>query len=293
MRGRSTAGVMAAVLLAALALAGCTPEPPAGVDRLLTDDWAKPAQVEGYVPEAGICIASRPGHYPNRASVLDEIACTANHYGEVVHVGAFTTDARPGPAQLAAAYTECDAKSKGYLGRFWWEARTQLYVTVPTEAAWAGGARWFRCDVVEVFDASKDGVWLGRQGRLKEGIPAALLVGCVSAKKKGRTITEMPEVACTAAHNAEWVGAFRASATTAYPASDRQWGVLHRQCRTLVAKFVGVGSSQAGRFATIASTSGSASWKAGDRRVRCAIWFDTKTMKKSARGTKGRGLPNF
>lgn len=38
---------------------------------------------------------------------------------------------------------------------------------------------------------------------------------------------------------------------------------------------------------------GPANWSEGDRFVRCLIWFESKTAKKSAKGSKGRGLPGF
>ncbi len=287
MRGRSLRGAMVVALLTTVVAAGCADGPPPGTDGALTDDWAKVAQVKGYAPEAGSCIRDRPGQYATRPSRDGEIDCASNHYGEAVHVGTFTTDTMPGPVQLATAYTECDAKSKGYLGRFWWEASLDLYVSVPTEAAWRGGARWFRCDVVQLFDVT--GRWTARQGRLQGSVPADLLQGCLTAPEKG----EVAAVPCTKAHNAEYVGAVRATATTPFPKSKRQFDVLHRQCRELIAKFVGVGKDQAGRFGTYLFPKDVVSWNGGNRLVRCAVWFDDKTMKKSARGTRGKGVPNF
>ncbi|MEU8081539.1 septum formation family protein [Catellatospora citrea] len=293
MRGRLTVGTMLAALLTNLALAGCGASLPAEVDTELTDDWVKVADVEGWVPEAGVCLGAAPkdtGRYTD--FVVD---CAKTHYAEVVHVGEFAgLTAEPGPKDNAAALAECDKQSTTYLGRPWGDARLELTLAVPTPAAWDGGARWFRCDVTEVSSVFDEMNWVQREGSLKGAVPAALVVGCTHTQDKGETIVKMPEVPCAQAHNSEFVGFYRAGMTTAYPVSERQWNVIHDRCQELAAKFIGVSTSAADRIGVISSPHGSESWAAGDRVVRCSVWFSGgKTMKKSVKGSKGKGVPGW
>ncbi|WP_196279014.1 septum formation family protein [Catellatospora vulcania] len=284
---------MLAALLTNLALAGCGTGLPAEVDSKLTDDWVKVADVKGWVPEAGVCLGVAPkdtGRYTD--FVVD---CAKTHYAEVAHVGEFKgLTAAPAPKDTAAAYAECDRESATYLGRSWGQARLELTLAVPTPTAWDGGARWFRCDVTEVSSVFDEMNWVQRAGSLKGNVPAELLVGCTHTQEKGDVIVKMPEVPCTKAHNSEYVGFFRASQTTAFPKSDRQWNVLHDKCQGLAAKFLGVSTSSADRIGVVSSPANSESWAAGDRVVRCSIYFfNGKTMKKSAKGSKGKGVPGW
>ncbi|WP_144119706.1 septum formation family protein [Catellatospora sichuanensis] len=293
MRGRLTVGTMLAALLTNLALAGCGTALPAEVDTELTDDWVKVADVKGWVPEAGVCLGAAPkdtGRYTD--SVVD---CAKTHHAEVVHVGEFPgLTAAPGPKDTAAAFAECDKQSATYLGRPWGEARLELTLAVPTPSAWDGGARWFRCDVTEVSSVFDEMNWVKREGSLKGAVPAALVVGCTHTQDKGATIVKMPEVPCTKAHNSEFVGFYRASMTTAYPKSERQWNVIHDKCQELAAKFIGVSTGSANRIGVISSPHNAEAWASGDRVVRCSVWFyDGKTMKKSAKATKGKGVPGW
>lgn len=289
MRGRLKAGAMLAALLVNVALAGCgTVALPADVDKDLTDDWAAVAEVKVQVPPSGVCLGEGVGRADPGV-----LACSELHFVEVVHVGAFDGDKPPSAARLAAAYAECDREAAKYLGRPWWQGRLELAITVPQDHVWAGGARWFRCDLVEVGDAGTSGGRTLRSGSLKDGFPAALVLGCVNVATKESDVRFMTDVACSKKHNSEWVGFFRAAEGTAYPTSERQWDVLHKQCRVQVGRYLGVSTAQAGRLGVISIPRGFEEWKAGNRAVRCAMWFETKSMTKSAKGTKGKGVPYF
>ncbi|WP_144119707.1 septum formation family protein [Catellatospora sichuanensis] len=288
MRGRLKAGTMLAALLVNVVLAGCAAALPAEVDTDLTDDWATVAEVKVQVPPSGVCLGKSVG-----TSAGDELPCSEQHFIEVVHVGAFEGEKLPSATQLAAAYAECDTASAKHLGRPWWEGRLELQLTIPKDHVWAGGARWFRCDLFEVGDAGTTGGPTLRSGSLKDGFPAALVLGCVNVAMSEDDVRFMTDVACGKKHNSEWVGFYRAAEGTAYPTSERQWDVLHQQCRVLVGKYLGVSTAQADRLGLISIPRGYERWKAGDRAVRCAMWFETKTMTKSAKGTKGKGVPYF
>lgn len=289
MRVRLTAGAVTVALLTGLAMSGCAAKLPPEVDRSLTDDWVKAAQVEGFVPEAGTCLDVVPkgtGRYTDLT-----VDCSVLHYTETVHVGRFAETATRGPKDFAAAFTECDTKAKAYIGRPWSDGTLVLKVTTPTDAAWGGGARWFRCDLTEVDSVSGGANWVRRSTSLTAGIPAASLLTC--GKYNRKTTNTMPRVACTTAHNAEFAGVFRAAAGTAFPKSERQWDVVHKQCRAVVGRFLGVSATTAQRWGVVSYHLGEDDWTAGNRLVRCYVWFGGGTMKKSAKGSKGKGLPNF
>ncbi len=290
MRGRLTAGTMLVALLTNLALAGCGAKLPAAVDGELTDDWAKVAQVKGYEPQVGACYGAAPKDTGGRFdSVVD---CKPSHYGETVHVGRFGGDDKPGPKERAAAFRDCDKQANAYIGRPWADGKFYLTLTVPTDRAWDGGARWYRCDVTESTTVFGDDRWATRVGTLKDGITADALLRCGKAVLKSGRIQSVVNVPCTVAHNAEYVGMFRAGDLVAYPKSERQWDVLHRECRKVVGTYLG-SQSAAGRFGLISWPMGPENWSDGDRTVRCLIWFESKTTKKSAKGSKGRGLPGY
>ncbi|GAA2386133.1 hypothetical protein Cme02nite_67040 [Catellatospora methionotrophica] len=291
MRGRLTAGTMLAALLMNVTLAGCGAALPDGADGQLADDWAPVAEVKAVVPEAGTCLDTRPT--PSGSSWDKAVPCISSHYSEIAHVGTFTGDTEPSPAQLAAAYAECDTRSAAYLGRPWWQARLQVHISIPMTRAWEGGARWFRCDLVQVESANWDDTWVARTGSLKGAVPADLLVSCGSAVAKGEFIDSMTEVPCATAHNSEYIGFFRAPLTTPYPKSDRQWTALYRQCSELAAGYVGVSKTQWYKLPTVAWLAYPEAWAAGDRRVRCTVYFGTKKIKKTVKGSKGNGVPYF
>ncbi|BCJ74514.1 hypothetical protein CS0771_40580 [Catellatospora sp. IY07-71] len=289
MRGRLLAGTVLAALLTNLALAGCAPGLPSQADGKLVDDWAKMAAVTGWEPKVGECLGGAPTEVAMRSAPI--VDCAETHYGEVVHVGTVKTDKYPGPAQKAAALAECDAKAKVYLGRPWGEARLELRVAFPRTGTWESGARWFRCEVAQIKTADDDSSFTTRTGSLKGAIPAALLAGCVFVHKTGDDISQMEDVPCSKAHHAEYVGVFRDTATSPYPTSDRQWNRIHRECDKLTAKFVGVSVNQTLYYGGIASVRDKDTWASGDHAVRCAISFGKKTVKKSVRGSKGKGIP--
>ncbi len=288
MRGRLWAGTVLAAMLSSVALAGCAPGLPSAADGKLVDDWAKMAAVTGWEPKVGECLGGAPVDVAMRtAPVVD---CAEKHYGEVVHVGTLTTDAYPGPKQKAAALTECDAKAKAYLGRPWGDARLDLRVAFPRTGTWESGARWFRCEVSEI-KTYDDGDFITRTGSLKGAIPAALLAGCFVVHEQGDEISQMEDVPCNKPHHGEFVGVYRASATAAYPKSERQWNTIHKGCQALKGRFLGVSASEARYYGGIAQVTSEADWSEGIRTVRCSVSWDKK-ISKSVRGSKGKGIPS-
>ncbi|GAA2354534.1 hypothetical protein Cme02nite_47640 [Catellatospora methionotrophica] len=291
MRGRLTAGATLVALLATLALAGCGQALPAEVDAALVDDWKPVAEVTGWTPEAGACLATVSVDIALRSAAVKD--CAEPHYGEVVHVGKFPGDTYPGPKEKAAALYECDLKAMLYLGRAWGHAaKLELRLSTPKVDTWTSGARWYRCEISEQASTEDAERFVLRTGSLKGAIPPALLNNCVKAVIADDAVSRMDDIACTTAHNAEYVGVFREPATAAYPdGSAKTWDRLHKTCGTLITQYLGVPASRAVYYGSIALPASGERWAAGDHTVQCAVFFD-KTLRKSARDSKGKGLPS-
>lgn len=294
-RWMAAAGGAAAVLTL---MAGCSL--PEGVDGALTDDWPAPAAPELWSgPEAGVC------HPVNVSEIVllhdyRPVSCDRKHAVETVHVGKFTGDhaARDttppfGSPAYRAAFGECVTRSTEYLGGDFRSGRVWLQVGLPSNVAWAGGARWFRCDVWEYAD---DDAWDGevsRDGSLRDSLRGdrPLGFGCFTVTEKDDEIDNMEPVPCDKPHNAEFAGVVVAKAVP-YPANDKAgWDVLGKPCWGPVAAYAGLknDSRLPYRVDLIYQSLGKAQWDRGNRGVRCYLYLD----KDVTRPMKGAGPAAF
>jgi len=297
MRGRLA--ILLAFALVLLAACGN----PAGVDGDLTNGWAAAPAPSGFTPVAGTC------HLGNFAPVgtrvaYDEVDCALRHRTETVYVGTFPSPAADaavppiaGSAGARDAYRTCDLRTIEYVGAQWRDARLWIGVTQPSAVAWSGGARWFRCDVLEVSSIENDGGLVQRTGTLQDALqePASPLLLTCYAVQTGSTgaIATMPPTSCRAKHNAEYVGIWYASATAAFPKSDAQWAAFHDGCRHMVASYVAVpddGDLQY-RAGVVSLPPGLTEWNQGDRGVRCYLWLDDTTLTATLKGKGAAALP--
>ncbi|MBB5873188.1 hypothetical protein F4553_006622 [Allocatelliglobosispora scoriae] len=277
-------------------LAACTSGPPAGTDGDLADNWGSLPPAVAYLPTAGTCDSSTPGPV---AAIWNAhpVACTGEHNGETVYVsqlsGAVASLPVPPKADnpgLLPAWRDCDREATTFVGRPWSDARLELYLVLPTENAWKSGSHWFRCDLNEVKDVD-DYLPTSRTGSLQAPLDPKLLIGCLqTTSDKNDLIVKEVVVACTAKHNAEYVGSIW-STLAAYPTKDTQFRPLFNACYSKIDAYVGMKNTRTGTF--IARAASDDQWKAGYRVVRCYLWLDKKTMSKSAKGTKGKGVPTF
>ncbi|ROP31555.1 septum formation family protein [Couchioplanes caeruleus] len=300
-RRLSRCGVAAALsVLVAVSLAGCAK--PGGVDGDLTDQWAALGVPTGFTPTAGTCHLANFSQFGPRAS-YEEVDCQLVHRTETVHVGEYPSPAAEAPeppanasAAARAAYATCDKKTTEYVGGPWRTARLWIGVTQPTRAAWAGGARWFRCEVVVSSSVEDDGGLVQRVGTLRGALQEAaspLLLTCyrVLLDKDGE-IGTMPAAPCSAPHNAEFVGVWDAG-DRAYPKTTKQWDAYHDGCRGLIASYVGVpdDADLQYRAGVVSLPGGDDVWELGDRGVRCYLWVDTNKLKGSLKGKGQKALP--
>jgi hypothetical protein len=298
-RLRTCLGVTA-VLASLLLLAGCGK--PGGVDGNLVNDWTPMAAPTGFVPRTETC------HLANFAATgtrdtYEEIDCDQRHRTETVYVGTYPSpaadsDSPPvdGSAAARNAYRTCDLKTTEYVGGPWRTARLWIGVTHPTAAAWSGGARWFRCDVLEISSIEDDGGLVQRAGTVKDELSdpvSPLLLTCYAIKLDGvGAIDTMPASSCAAKHNAEFAGVWYAG-DVAYPQKDAQWTAFHDGCRKLIATYTHVPDDPDLQYRTgvVSLPGGQDVWALGDHGVRCYLWLDGSVLTGSLRGKGIAGLP--
>ncbi|WP_436525739.1 septum formation family protein [Actinoplanes sp. HUAS TT8] len=272
------------------------------LDGDLTNDWGAMAPATGFEPLADTCHLANFAKTGPRAT-YEEVDCAVQHRTETVFVGAYTgaaAEAEQPPSDTSAgaraAYATCDQKTSTYVGGPWRTARLWIGVTHPSPAAWTGGSRWFRCDVVELDSIEDNGALVERQGSLRGVLTAGsdLELGCYAIKlKDGGAIDTMPPSPCGERHNAEFVGVWEAPSAEAYPRGDAAWEKFHDGCRTVVATWAGVPDDKNLQFRTgVVSLPGNADvWAEGDRGVRCYLWLDGAELTTSLKGKGTRSLP--
>jgi Septum formation len=300
MRHRLRTRLGAALSLLVLATAGCGT--PGGIDGDLADDWAAIGVPTGFTPVADTCHLANYTPVGPR-STYEEVDCKLKHRTETVYVGAYedpaaVADAPPadGSAGARAAYRTCDEKTTEFVGGPWRTARLWIGVTRPSAAAWTGGARWFRCEVLEIDSIEDDSGLVMRVGSLEDALrtPASeLLLTCYAVQTDSNgAIDTMPSANCTTTHNAEFVGVWDAG-DRAYPKEAEQWADFHDGCRTLIAEYVGVPDDEDLQFRTgvVSLPGGEDVWALGDRAVRCYLWVDGAALTSSLKGKGEKSLP--
>ena len=283
-----------------LAVAGCARQ--VGIDGDLTNGWGAMMPATGFEPASGSCHMANFAEVGTRAA-YEEIDCALRHRTETVYVGTYEAPAADaeappavGSAGAKAAYKICDDKTTTYLGGPWRNARIWIGVTHPTEAAWDGGARWFRCEAPELSSIEDDGGLVQRAGSLRSVLASGtseLMLTCYTiALDSAGAITTMPGVSCTAKHNAEFVGIWYAKDLD-YPKDDAAWAKFHTGCRALIATFVGVPNDKDLQYRTgVVSLPGNDDvWSLGDFGVRCYLWLDGAGLMSSLKGKGPTSLP--
>jgi hypothetical protein len=297
---RTRLGVTAAASLLAVSAGGCGN--PGGVDGHLTNNWTMIGAPVGFTPLAETC------HLANYTLVgarntYEEVDCELKHRTETVYVGTYgdpaseaTEPPAEGSAGARAAYKVCDAETTKFVGAPWRTGRLWIGVTQPSPAAWKGGARWFRCEVLEISSIEDDGGLVMRTGSVQDALkPSAspLRLTCYAIKlDSAGSIDTMPAASCSGRHNAEFVGIWTAG-DLAYPESDSQWAKFHDGCRKLIASYVGVPDDSDLQYRTgvVSLPGGTDVWALGDRGVRCYLWLDGADLTSSLKGKGTEGLP--
>ena len=297
---RTRLGIMASAVLLVL-VAGCGN--PGGVDGDLTNGWGPMAPAAGFEPNPGTCHTANFALVGAR-STYEEVACGLQHRTETVYVGTYDSPAAEadeppadGSAGARSAYQTCDDQTTRYVGAPWRNARLWIGVTHPTPPAWAGGARWFRCELLELSSVEDDGGVVQRTGSLRNALATGksdLMLTCYAIQlDNSGAIQSMPPLGCTARHNAEFVGVWYAGDDLDYPKKDADWTKFHDGCRKLIATYVGVPDDADLQFRTgvVSLPGGEDVWALGDRGVRCYLWLDGVGLTGSLKGKGAKSLP--
>lgn len=287
--------------LAATALAGCSDDDrPAGIDGDLTGAWGGFGDPVPFLPAVQACHSQA---FTASVALADyrPVTCDQQHLAETVHVGTFAgaaaeLEAPPAPdsAEQRAAYQECDQRATEYLGGDFRQGRLWLGVAAPTEPGWQGGARWFRCELVEVESVYGDQV--PREGSLAGTLSgdSGLKLGCYAVAVADGAVEQMSPVGCDEVHQAEFVGVWRAP-SDAYPdpADGDAETQVYEGCREQVAAYVSVPADGdlVYRTGTIADWMSRQDWDAGDRAFRCYLWLPEQELTESMREAGTDALP--
>jgi hypothetical protein len=275
------------VLGAVAALAGCAGLPP-GVDGNLTNNWPGMPEAKVAVPAAGACYT---GRY-TRVWIGDfnTVDCAQTHFTETAFVGTFAGDdaARANPPAsdspaMPGIYAQCQKGANDYLGGDWHSAIVELGVVVPSNAAWSGGARWFRCDLTRY--SNPFGTSIVDHGSVKGDLsgPRGSAYGCLTTTEdKDQTVTSANPIDCASPHAAEFAGLFTAP-DVPYPADKTaREHMLDNGCQAVVATFLGYGSVSEWRNQYVgwwALGWDPDQWKLGDRTTQCFAYAYTKSGK--------------
>ncbi|GAA1880158.1 septum formation family protein [Asanoa iriomotensis] len=224
------------------------------------------------------------------------VDCAAPHQAETIHSGEFS-DAAVVPANLAPAFGDCDKQASTALGADWREARLRLDLVVPTAAAWTGGQRWYRCDLVELTGVGPDGTVAERSGSLAgalEAPDAPLRLRCALVKlDKRQNVATVADSACDVKHEGEFAGVWTAPAKVTHPVKDRDYVPFYEGCLKTIAAYVDV-PYQPGfnaRTGYVPVLADKATWTLGDRGVRCFLWVRFRPLTASAKGVGEQGFP--
>jgi hypothetical protein len=272
---RWAAAVACTVVLAGAA--GCATMPE-GVDGDLTDGWLPLPAATPFRPQAGACHAELARDSTIRT--YEPVPCTENHLAETAAVADL--------ADQKDAFRECSGRATEFLGADWRTGWVVLQPVLPSRTAWAGGARWVRCDVAETSPV--DGALVRRTGTITGAVGSgALRMACANPAIKGDTVTEMHPVPCAGNHTAEFAGLFESTRRTSAELSNDD---MADGCDTAIAEFADLpdDANLASRVGWLGFPPDDIAWEMGDRAVRCFLWLNGEKMKGSYRNAGPKKL---
>jgi hypothetical protein len=285
----------AAVVVLVLASAACGTDGGGGGGGSAS---APPVEASPSPPRCHAQVAART------ADALEgTVDCAASHQSETIHSGTFTgvaaaaAEAPPtGSRALVAVYGECDKQAAIALGADWRAARLRLDVVLPATAAWQGGQRWFRCDLVELTGVGPDGKVAARSGSLVGALTtdSPLLLRCALVKLDKRSNVEtVADSPCDVKHEGEFAGVWTAPGKVPYPVKDRDYVPFYEGCLKTIAAYVKMPYEPgfAARTGYIPVLATKDAWTLGDRGVRCFLWIRFRPLTASTKGVGEKGFP--
>jgi Septum formation len=259
-------------------------------DKNIIDDWAVMPEAKAKVPPVGACYASATTDAEEvDASFSKPIECTQSHAVETFHVGQFPSDVAAiptlGKAEYARAFEECEVKAREFLGSDWFNGRLYMNIVVPVTRQWDGGARWFRCELIEtqnMYSATVVTRTSSLTGGLRGDAPLALRCGNIVGKKADNSWDDLTPVDCAQPHDAEYAGSFKARDGLDEPTAG-EWDGIYDRCWDTVASFLG-GTRSGIQVGYLVWNTAKERWQMGDHWVRCYAWGDDRRMVGSVKG---------
>ncbi|GIH19336.1 septum formation family protein [Rugosimonospora africana] len=186
--------------------------------------------------------------------------------------GRSTAPAEDSPSR-AVADAQCLTGAADYLGGDYHLGIFDLNLVLPSNAAWSGGARWFRCDLVRYTDANA--TMFGVTNSVKSGLrgsgPLASICRTITDDGHG-SLTDEQLADCTQPHNSELAGLFTAP-DLPWPSDEQARDDLASQgCQRVVAKYLGFsgGEVDSPYLGWGYESFTEAQWDLGDRTIRCS-----------------------
>jgi hypothetical protein len=298
MRGRPIwTTVVAGAAVAGLMLASGCAATPAGLDGDLVDDWAAIADATVPVPPVGACYSSQFEANARGLQLigLTKVSCDEFHILETYHVGQFPPEVAArqtvppvgGPEQRAA-FADCEAKAKEYVGDHWYLGRLFVIFAPVNAAQWDGGGRHYRCDLTEV-NTFYGMAMARRAGPLKDALRGARPLASTCYDFVGETkgqYDDLSPVDCATPHDAEFAGVFEPPGYAPPTDAQQQQDIGYRGCDKVVAAYLG-GTPDGMRVGAAYWGFDPRDWERGDKRLRC---FAAKPADKKMKGSvKGLG----
>jgi hypothetical protein len=269
---------------------------PEGVDGDLTNGWAPPPRPAQFRPAATGCHDRLEATAP--LAEYAPFACTDRHVAETFHVGDLTGPAAAGNADqgkaspaLRTATADCSRRADTFVGGPWRTGPLRLQPVLPGADGWAGGARWFRCDIAQIDLGTGDVV--GRTGSLGGALAGAapLKLRCFDTRVEDGRVRSVKAVACGRDHSAEFTGLWNPPAV----AFDDLRGDprMAGGCRSVIAEYTGIPDDGDLRYRVgwLGLAPSRAEWDLGIRAVQCFLWLGGQTMRNSYRDAGPGKLP--
>jgi putative regulator of septum formation len=248
------------------------------------------AEAKIKAPAVGDCWANTRGGLTSEQ--LTQTLCDWSHATETFHVGELsgalaTGSAPPARKDLVEPYAACDKAAKDFLGDAWQLGLLDLVVLPPAVTHWRAGARYFRCDLVEL--RSESGAIVPRKETLKGALQGErkIAVGCGTQLLDGKEWSDTTPGPCTAPHDMEFVG-FVEATNRPYPTDDKGLDVAFADlCEAKLLGYTGMSSGHFDREPDLEygywMMSSEEEWQGGNRSARCHLML-TKKISRSLKG---------
>ena len=221
-------------------------------------------------PATGLCRMLDADAVTRPSNDSAVVPCAEPHDSETYAVGALPAGlakvAYDDPAIDTWAYGTCADAFPDYLGTDQSTAMRSLLTWVwfrPSEAAWAAGARWYRCDVLGGSAAQHDYVDLPTTTKdLLRGRSAEAWMACA----RGRTVASGTTVPCSMPH--DWRAATTiklGEAGDRYPGDATVRATTRSYCSESIDAWLGYPTSYGYGYTWF----GEREWDAGNRRSVC------------------------